>query len=111
MDRFLSVSLKCVLVLVLLQVSLVQSYKILMVFPSHSHSHLIIGSSLLKGLAEKGHEVSGHQSMETSFQFLLNKELFVLFHQVTMVSSFPQKEKIPNYRDVYVEIPGALKSE
>lgn len=32
-------------------------------------------------------------------------------HEVTVVSSFPQKEKIPNYRDVYLEVPASLKSE
>lgn len=62
------------------------SYNILMVSPSHSKSHLIIASALLKGLAEEG-------------------------HNVTMVSSFPQKEKIPNYRDVYLEVPQKLKSK
>lgn len=36
----------------------VSSYKILMVFPSFSPSHLIVASGLLKGLAKKGHEVS-----------------------------------------------------
>lgn len=35
----------------------VNSYNILMVFTSHSKSHLIIASSLLKGLAEEGHNV------------------------------------------------------
>lgn len=78
--------IKSVLVIVLFQVTVIDSYKILMVFPSYSQSHLIIGSSLLKGLAEAGHEV-------------------------TMVSSFPRKQMIPNYRDIYVDIPVALKSE
>lgn len=62
------------------------SYKILMVFPSFSPSHLIIATAPMRGLAEAGHEV-------------------------TVVSSFPQKEKIPNYRDVYLEVPASLKSE
>lgn len=51
---------KCVAALVfvvLVQLSSVSGYKILMPFPSFSKSHLIIGSALLKGLAERGHEV------------------------------------------------------
>lgn len=28
-----------------------------------------------------------------------------------MVSSFPQKDEIPNYRDVYLAVPETLKSE
>lgn len=64
----------------------VSSSKILMVFPSFSKSHLIIATSVMKGLAEAGHEV-------------------------TVVSSFPQKEKIPNYRDVYLELPAEFKSK
>lgn len=60
MDRdrgLFSVLVKCLCLMVLLQVTPVNSYKILMVFPSHSKSHLIIASSLLKGLAEAGHNV------------------------------------------------------
>uniref|UniRef100_A0A1L8E1G5 Putative udp-glucoronosyl and udp-glucosyl transferase n=1 Tax=Nyssomyia neivai TaxID=330878 RepID=A0A1L8E1G5_9DIPT len=55
------------------------SYKILMVFPSFSPSHLIVGSGLLKGLAKLGHEV-------------------------TMVSSFPQQKPLKNYRDVVIPL-------
>lgn len=62
------------------------SYKILMVFTSFSKSHLIIASAAMKGLAEEGHEV-------------------------TVVSSFPQKETIPNYRDVFLPIPEGVKSK
>lgn len=86
MERHRS-SLTCVLVtLVFLQGTLVESYKILMVFPSFSKSHLIIASSAMKGLAEEGHEV-------------------------TVVSSFPQKETIPNYRDVFLPVPEVVKSK
>ena len=63
-----------------LQVSLVQSYKILVAYPSFSKSHLVIVNALTKGLAEDG-------------------------HNVTVISSFPQKVKIPNHRDIYLEIP------
>lgn len=91
MDRFSSSSLSLIkLAFFLIVISTVSprvtSYKILMVFPSHSHSHLIIGSSVLKGLAKAG-------------------------HNVTMISSFPQKESIPNYRDVFLEIPTEFKGE
>ncbi|XP_055701703.1 uncharacterized protein LOC129800979 [Phlebotomus papatasi] len=57
----------------------VSSYKILMVFPSFSASHLIVASGLLKGLAKMGHEV-------------------------TMVSSFPQPKPLKNYRDVVLPL-------
>lgn len=55
---------KCVVLLIFCavlqeQVSPVGASRILMVFPSFSKSHLIIASSVMKGLAEVGHEVSG----------------------------------------------------
>lgn len=51
-------TLQCVLLTLLLQNSIfVESYKILMVYPSFSKSHLIIATSVMKGLAEEGHEV------------------------------------------------------
>lgn len=61
MDRLSKSAWKCVLLtLILQQITLpVESYKILMVHPSFSKSHLIISSALAKGLAEVGHEVSG----------------------------------------------------
>lgn len=50
--------LQCVMLTLLLPSSiLVESYKILMVYPSFSKSHLIIATSVMKGLAEEGHEV------------------------------------------------------
>lgn len=51
------------------------AYKFLGVFPTMARSHFFVGSSLMKGLAEKGHEV-------------------------TVVSPFPSKKPIKNYRDV-----------
>ncbi|XP_055910483.1 UDP-glycosyltransferase UGT5-like [Eupeodes corollae] len=51
------------------------SYKILGIFPSMLKSHFFVGNSLMKGLAEKGHEV-------------------------TMISPFPEKIKLKNYRDI-----------
>ncbi|XP_055852083.1 UDP-glycosyltransferase UGT5-like [Episyrphus balteatus] len=51
------------------------TYKILGIFPSMLKSHFFIGSSLMKGLAEKG-------------------------HQVTVISPFPQKKPLNNYHDV-----------
>jgi len=54
-----------------------ESSKILMVFPSPSRSHLVIGSALMKGLAERG-------------------------HNVTVVSSFPLEKPMKNYRDIIV---------
>lgn len=51
------------------------AYKILCLFPHVAKSHFIMAEALLKGLAAKG-------------------------HQVTMISHFPQKTPIPNYRDI-----------
>ncbi|XP_055629658.1 UDP-glucosyltransferase 2-like [Toxorhynchites rutilus septentrionalis] len=55
------------------------SAKILCIFPTPSRSHVIIGQNLLKGLAERG-------------------------HQVTMVSAFKLPKPVKNYREV--TIPG-----
>lgn len=38
--------------------TIVEPYKILMVYPSYSKSHLIIATAAMKGLAEEGHQVS-----------------------------------------------------
>lgn len=66
--------------------SLTCAYKILGVFPVGAKSHYIIGNSLMKGLAEKGHEV-------------------------TVISPYKESTPIPNYRtiqviDVYESIEG-----
>lgn len=55
----------------------VESARILCIFPSPSRSHVLVGQALLKGLAERGHEV-------------------------TMVSPFKLKKPISNYRDITV---------
>lgn len=63
-------------VLVLLAiVSYVSAYKILGIFPTWARSHFFVGSALMKGLAEKG-------------------------HQVTVISPFPEKKPIKNWRDI-----------
>lgn len=51
------------------------AYKILCLFPHVAKSHFVMAEALMKGLAAKG-------------------------HQVTMISHFPQKNSIPNYRDI-----------
>lgn len=51
--------------------------KILGVFPFPAHSHFTVGFTIMKELAERGHEV-------------------------TMISSYPQKTPIKNYRDISV---------
>ncbi|XP_062550717.1 UDP-glycosyltransferase UGT5-like [Armigeres subalbatus] len=53
----------------------VHSAKILGVFPTTAKSHYIVGSSLMKALASKGHEV-------------------------TVISPFPQQKPLKNYRDI-----------
>lgn len=52
--------------------------QILGVFPWASHSHFSVGFRLMKELADRGHEV-------------------------TFISSFPQKQPVKNLRDVSVE--------
>lgn len=55
----------------------VESAKILCIFPSPGRSHVLVGQTLLKGLAARGHEV-------------------------TMVSPFKLSKPVPNYREIYV---------
>lgn len=57
----------------------VQSARILCVFPSPSRSHVLVGQALLKGLAERGHEV-------------------------TMVSPFKIPDPVANYREVVIPV-------
>lgn len=52
-----------------------EAYKILCLFPHVAKSHFLMAEALMKGLAAKG-------------------------HQVTMISQFPQKTPIPNYKDI-----------
>lgn len=59
------------------QHSVVESAKILCVFPSPGRSHVLVGQALLKGLAKRGHEV-------------------------TMVSPFKLPKPVKNYRDIYI---------
>jgi glucuronosyltransferase len=52
--------------------------KILGIFPFQGKSHFIMASALLQELAKRGHDV-------------------------TVISHYPQTEKIANYTDVYVK--------
>lgn len=54
------------------------SYKFLAVLPITSRSHYYIGHSLMKGLADEGHEV-------------------------TVISPFKQNKPIKNYKEVFLE--------
>lgn len=56
----------------------VSCLKILCIYPTISKSHWIIGSETAKVLAEAGHEI-------------------------TMISPFPSKHQIKNYRDIKVD--------
>lgn len=60
----------------------VHCYKFLGVLHFSSKSHFIVGSALLKGLVEQGHEV-------------------------TVISPFPLKKPMKNYHDV--PVPSVLK--
>lgn len=65
------------ILVVLLAVALSQEgfgYNILGIFPTMSRSHYIVGGALMKGLAAAG-------------------------HNVTVISPFPQKKAISNFRD------------
>ncbi|XP_055628473.1 UDP-glycosyltransferase UGT5-like [Toxorhynchites rutilus septentrionalis] len=77
--------LVCLAVLATVLSDSVQSAKILGVFPTSSRSHYIVGSALMKALAKKG-------------------------HQVTVISPFPQKKPLENYRDITtIEVLEAVK--
>ncbi|KAM7362319.1 uncharacterized protein ACRADG_013085 [Cochliomyia hominivorax] len=65
------------LLLAVLNVHHIESYKFLGVLHFSAKSHYIVGSSLMRGLAEKGHEV-------------------------TVISPFPLKKPMKNYHDVPV---------
>ncbi|XP_037038185.1 UDP-glycosyltransferase UGT4-like isoform X2 [Bradysia coprophila] len=66
-----------VILLLLLNVIGNESYRILGIFHTHSKSHYIAGGALMKGLAEKGHDV-------------------------TVISPFPQSKPLKNFNDVAV---------
>uniref|UniRef100_A0A7G3B3E6 Putative udp-glucoronosyl and udp-glucosyl transferase n=1 Tax=Lutzomyia longipalpis TaxID=7200 RepID=A0A7G3B3E6_LUTLO len=58
--------------------------KILLAFPTPSRSHMIVASSLMKGLAARG-------------------------HSVTVMSGFPQSKPIENYRDIKIHVDEGIK--
>lgn len=64
--------------LVVFSVQWAFSARILGIFPFPSPSHRALGTSLLKALAARG-------------------------HNVTMLSPYPLKEAVPNYRDIYID--------
>lgn len=78
MNLLNSIAFTAVLLLIHSQNAIVSSYKILGVFPSMSKSHFIVGSALMRGLAEAGHEV-------------------------TVLSPYPLSKPLKNYRDIDVQ--------
>lgn len=58
--------------------SVSESAKILGLFPLPSKSHMAVNVAIVKGLAERGHEV-------------------------TVVSPFPEKSEIPNYKNILLD--------
>ncbi|XP_044728495.1 UDP-glycosyltransferase UGT5-like [Chrysoperla carnea] len=68
-------NLSVILFVIVCLISQNNAYKILGVFASASKSHFLLGSELMKSLAASGHEV-------------------------TMISSFPLKKPVKNYRDI-----------
>jgi glucuronosyltransferase len=69
-----------ILLLVLAICSFAAGSRVLFLFPSPSESHLIVVKGLSTTLAERGHDV-------------------------TVVSPFPLKKPMKNYRDIKVEVP------
>jgi hypothetical protein len=67
------------LMLMLMPVAMIRGAKVLGVFPFPARSHLMVQKSLMFELARRGHEV-------------------------TVVSSFPEKTAIPNYTDIELKI-------
>lgn len=67
------------LISVLVLVSSSDSYNILVLFPHYGKSHFVLYEDLFKQLAERG-------------------------HNVTVISYFPQKKPLPNYRDVTLNL-------
>lgn len=62
------------------------SFKILGIFHTSSRSHFIAGNALMKGLANAGHDV-------------------------TVMSQFPEKKPIKNYREIDITNPNdAMRS-
>lgn len=49
---------KLVFITVMCVLCSIEAYKILGVFPADSRSHYVLGSRLMKALAEKGHDVT-----------------------------------------------------
>lgn len=70
-------SKKVLISLILLCAGVSESYKILGIFHTSSKSHYIAGGALMKGLAEKGHDV-------------------------TVISPYPQEKQLKNFHDVAV---------
>lgn len=55
-----------------------ETAKILGLFPVPAKSHMVVNSAIVKELAKRGHEV-------------------------TVVSPFPEKSEIPNYKDIAID--------
>lgn len=81
MDRFL----RTVFILSAL-VSFSEAYNILVVFPHNGRSHFNIYQGLFKTLANSG-------------------------HNLTVISYFPQKKPVPNYRDISLAVEDIQLSE
>lgn len=54
------------------------AYRILGIFPAPAYSHFALGSRLMKGIAEKGHDV-------------------------TMIAPFKEKKPLKGYREIILE--------
>jgi glucuronosyltransferase len=70
--------------------------KILGVYTSFSRSHAIIGQSLFKALARRGHEVSITDTIGTFIHSIPFK--------VTVISPYPLDKPMKNYQDVTIPI-------
>lgn len=77
MNKYYSFKILVIFIILFCNLNNIQGAKILSIFGYPGPSQYIMASALLKGLAERGHEV-------------------------TSISTFPQKTPIKNFRDIAV---------
>lgn len=66
--------------------SVIEGAKILVVHPSFSKSHVILGKALYTELAKSG-------------------------HNVTVISNFPLEKPMENYRDIYIPLSQEVQGQ
>lgn len=74
----MGILLRTILIVFAIQCNVVNSYKVLAVFMSHSPSHYFVGSSLMRGLVADG-------------------------HHVTVMSPFKERKPIENFTEIHLD--------